>query len=597
MAGGAVIGALRVVLGADSAALDKGLKEASGKLAAFGKTVASAGAVAGAALAAAAVGIGVAMKNAVNEADKLNKASQSIGIPVEELSKLKYAAELSDVAFESLSTAVGRFSRNMAEAAKDGTGEAALAFKAIGVAVQNTDGTLRNSSAVIQDVATKFQGYKDGAEKTALAIQLFGRAGADLIPLLNAGGAGLREMGIEAEKLGLVIDTKTAKAAEGFNDNLTRLGKVWDGIITQVLAKMAPAFENISQVLVNAAKNSGIVTTAATALTTALRGLVSAGVIVGAVFQTIGHLLGSVGAAIFQVAKGDFAAALESLKGSAASVQETWRGTAEAVKMIWDDAATSASTSAQTLGQQISAPIVQSSATVKKAAGEAEQALRRIYAEGRRTFEETRTPAEMFGVTIGKLNAQYQAGAISAETYGRAVRRAQDEMIAANPIAQGLGSALESAFNRAIEGGAKFQDIAKGLLQDLARLASSMLFKSLMGSGGPLGALFGGVGAPLNLMGFASGGSFTVGGSGGIDSQLAAFRVTPGEQVTVTKPGQGGQGGDTFVYSPTIDARGADAAAVARLAAVIAEDKKNFARNVVTTVQSARINNPNFLRS
>ena len=61
---------------------------------------------------------------------------------------------------------------------------------------------------------------EDGAGKTALAIKLFGKSGADLIPLLNQGRAGIKELTDEAAKLGIVISTETAAKAEQFNDTL-----------------------------------------------------------------------------------------------------------------------------------------------------------------------------------------------------------------------------------------------------------------------------------------------------------------------------------------------------------------------------------------
>lgn len=88
MAGQATIGALRIVLGADTAALDKGLKDSQSSIANFG--IAAAHAFAAVAAAAVAVGaaLGVAMKNTIDDMDKLSKSSQRLGVPIEQLSSL-----------------------------------------------------------------------------------------------------------------------------------------------------------------------------------------------------------------------------------------------------------------------------------------------------------------------------------------------------------------------------------------------------------------------------------------------------------------------------------------------------------------------------
>jgi len=245
-AGSAVIGALRVVLGADTAALEKGLKDAGRSLDRFATGLASSLKVATVGLAAAAGAMAVSIKGAVNEADELGKLAQKIGIPVEDLSALKHAADLSGVSLEALGKGVARLSKNMVDAAAKPTSEAANAFRALGLSATNTDGSLKSSSQVLTDIAGKFENMKDGAGKTAVSMALFGKAGVDLIPMLNAGKAGLADMIDEAQRFGLVIDTKTAKSAEAFNDNLTKLSAVMRGGIIQLMSGMAGSLENIS---------------------------------------------------------------------------------------------------------------------------------------------------------------------------------------------------------------------------------------------------------------------------------------------------------------------------------------------------------------
>src|SRR5687767_1788260 len=113
----ALIGALRVSLGIDTAAFTEGLKQSQSRLANFGAIAKKAILPAVAAVTGAAAGIGVAVGSTINAADEMSKAAQRFGIPIEELSRLKYAADLSGVSLETLGTSVGRLSRNMADAA------------------------------------------------------------------------------------------------------------------------------------------------------------------------------------------------------------------------------------------------------------------------------------------------------------------------------------------------------------------------------------------------------------------------------------------------------------------------------------------------
>lgn len=169
------------------------------------------------------------IKGAIDAADEIGKMSQKVGVGVERLSELKYAGELADVTMDQLGTGLKQLSKNMLAAASGGK-EQAQVFKDLGVEIKNTDGSLRSADDVFQDVAAKFADMGDGAEKTGTAMKIFGRAGAGLIPMLNAGKEGLAENARQARALGLVFTNEAAVAAEQFNDNLTTLNKGFAGI-------------------------------------------------------------------------------------------------------------------------------------------------------------------------------------------------------------------------------------------------------------------------------------------------------------------------------------------------------------------------------
>lgn len=270
MAENAVIGALRVVLGADTAAFSDGLKNATRDMEAFHRTMGRAALAIGTVMAAAATALGVSLQSAINRADEMGKMAQRIGIPVEELSRLRLAADLSGVSMESVGVAVGRLSRNMSQIAGGATNDAANAFRALHISVTNASGGLKSSQQIMEEVADRFQRMQDGAGKTALAMAIFGRSGAQMIPMLNQGAAGLREAAREAEELGLVIDQKTARAAEAFNDNLRRLRLVSEGVALQVVAQLAPALQLLSNQFVQAAKDGDVVNRTASGVMTVI---------------------------------------------------------------------------------------------------------------------------------------------------------------------------------------------------------------------------------------------------------------------------------------------------------------------------------------
>jgi hypothetical protein len=242
----AKIGALHVELGIDSAQFSAGLHKAQGDLGKFGKLAAGVAASVAALGAAAMASLGSVVKSAADHADALSKAAQKVGVTVEALSRLEWAAKLSDVSLEQLTGGLGRLSKAMSDAAAGSQGPASTAFAALGIAVTDATGNLRAADAVFGDLAEAFARLEDGSTKTALAINIFGRAGTDLIPLLNSGRDGLRAAAEESDRFGRTITTRAAQASEQFNDSLTRLNGVLEGLGNKVLEAAVPALERFS---------------------------------------------------------------------------------------------------------------------------------------------------------------------------------------------------------------------------------------------------------------------------------------------------------------------------------------------------------------
>lgn len=170
--------------------------------------------------------------------------SQKTGISVEVLGGFGLAAKTSNLSMEEFGMAIVRLGRNMDLATKE-TGAQAEAFDRLGISVKNNDGTLKDSDAVLMEIADKFSKTRDSAEKTALAIDLFGRSGASMIPLLNEGAAGLDKLRREAELAGIVLSTETAKAAREFNDNMEVLKAYGQGFWISVAS---PIVEGMSKI-------------------------------------------------------------------------------------------------------------------------------------------------------------------------------------------------------------------------------------------------------------------------------------------------------------------------------------------------------------
>jgi len=218
------LGSLVVSLTAETAQFTAALSKASYTAERNFKQISSFAKTAAGALAAfySAQGITTFIKSQIDAQDALNDMAERTGIAVDQLSKLSYAAKLSDVEVGTLQNGIIRLSKGMVEASNN-TGTARNAFAALGVSVKNSDGSLKTNLEVLNQLADSFSSYADGANKSALAVEIFGKAGAELIPLLNQGSEGLKAMGDELAVLGGVVTAEAAKNAGIFNDNLDKL--------------------------------------------------------------------------------------------------------------------------------------------------------------------------------------------------------------------------------------------------------------------------------------------------------------------------------------------------------------------------------------
>lgn len=212
------------------------------------KTAKVAGAALGAFGAAAAAGIVALVGHSIDAADEMSKMAQKIGISVESLSRLDYAAKLSDVSMESLANGVKRLGQFQVDALKGGKEQNAI-LDQLGVSAGDAETGIRDASDVLRQLSDVFAVMPDGANKTALAVKLFGKSGADLIPLLNGGSRALDDFAKKSDLVGYTLDTQTGKSAEAVNDLMTEFKLSIDGIARQALPALLPELESFGSLL------------------------------------------------------------------------------------------------------------------------------------------------------------------------------------------------------------------------------------------------------------------------------------------------------------------------------------------------------------
>lgn len=395
----------------------------------------------GIAFSVAAVAATALVKQSIDGMDKMSELAQTTGVSVENLSSLAYAAKMGSVDLDTLSSSLVKLSKGMSDAAQ-GTGDAEKAFNALGINIKNSDGSLKGSDETLKEIAGRFSTFKDGAEKTALAVALFGKSGAQLIPFLNQGKKGIAELEAEAKKLGITLSSDNAAAANEFNDNIDKLKSAAGGFGNQLAIQLLPALVNLSQKLFDGVKGAEALTTAARIAATGVKLLASVGIIVVGVFKALGEALGGIAATVVEFFSGNFKNAFNTAKLVTKDFVGNIKGTQESLSALWDDSAAKIAANSDNTSSQIAAPIMKAEAKAKKSkdeilnsAKEIAEINKAILEEGAALTTSLLSPEDAYKAEVDRLNKLRNAfgvGVITVETYNKAIAEAQKTYNAAS---------------------------------------------------------------------------------------------------------------------------------------------------------------------
>lgn len=200
----------------------------------------------GAALAAGALVNG--LRNLVIEnaaiADAVGKTSSKLGVEVEALQELQFAAEQSGIAAGTFDTSLQRLTRRAAEAAM-GTGVAKDSLEQMGVGLYDASGKMKAPPKLLADIADGMAKVEGNSERLRLAVSLFDTEGAAMVNMMAGGSAGLNALRQEARDLGSVLKKDTTDAAANLGDALNRVNHIFKGLKYAIMKALLPAFQGL----------------------------------------------------------------------------------------------------------------------------------------------------------------------------------------------------------------------------------------------------------------------------------------------------------------------------------------------------------------
>jgi hypothetical protein len=183
----------------------------------------------GAVVAGVAGGIAHMVREVAESTVEAGRAAQRAGITQDAFEKLSFVADATGVSAQDMATGLTRLARTV-YAASTGSQDAHLTFSKLGIAFRDATGKLKPADALFGDVAERFKKMPDGVEKTALAMHLFGRGGAALIPILNKGRKEIEELEATAASFGLVTGPELREESERLEKSQKLLGAAFRGL-------------------------------------------------------------------------------------------------------------------------------------------------------------------------------------------------------------------------------------------------------------------------------------------------------------------------------------------------------------------------------
>lgn len=188
---------------------------------------------------------------AAHTADDILTLSTVTGIATDELQKMQYASAFLDVEVETMTGAMTKLTRNMYQA-REGTKQQEEAFAKLHIRYKDTNGQLRDINEVFYEVIDALGKVKNETERDALAMTLMGRSAKELNPLIEAGSQRLRELGVEAEKMGVILSEDELDKLGQFQDAMDRLQNTTDALKNKLGLALIPIltalFDTISKI-------------------------------------------------------------------------------------------------------------------------------------------------------------------------------------------------------------------------------------------------------------------------------------------------------------------------------------------------------------
>lgn len=235
----------------DTEAADKSLAKTDEKAEGVGKKLLDSASKAGkfavglgsAAAAGATALMGVATKSA-QAADEIDKMSQKMGISKEGYQEWSYVMGQNGMDISTLNAGMKTLVNQM-ESASNGSATASSYFEQLGISIYDASGNLKDQESIMNEAIYALADMEDMTLRSALATDLFGKAGTEMLPMLNSGSEGMQDLTQRAHDLGLVMSDEAIGAGVLFGDTLDDVKQSFSMVVTTIGVEVMPIIQKL----------------------------------------------------------------------------------------------------------------------------------------------------------------------------------------------------------------------------------------------------------------------------------------------------------------------------------------------------------------
>lgn len=181
---------------------------------------------------------------AAETADVIDKGSQKMGISTTAYQEWDYAMGQCGMSIDTMQNGMKTMS-NLMDGAAQGTASAQSTFDRLGVSIYDSSGKMKSQEQMMSESIMALSNMAEGADRTALAVDLFGKSGTELAPLLNEGADGVQTLIDRSHELGLVMSEDNVKAGVTLGDTIDDIKQAFGALVTRIGSKVVPIIQKV----------------------------------------------------------------------------------------------------------------------------------------------------------------------------------------------------------------------------------------------------------------------------------------------------------------------------------------------------------------